>query len=149
MSPSVDEWIISTHFETTAPTHAPTRWASVWRTHNLSLTTSYDSGKCYNVWVNVQQYPPHLCTPAYPIPTDICLLASSRSPDIPEKMIITASGTAPRRGRTTPPMMAAGRPRSSSSSAPSTVCTWVSVNQYQLHMATFPRSSQLTSVAPE
>ncbi len=57
--------------------------------------------------------------PPHPIPTAICVLASSLSPDIPEKTIITESGIAPRRGRTTPPMIAAGSPRSSNSSAPS------------------------------
>ena len=59
------------------------------------------------------------CT--HPIPTAICELASSLLPPTPENIIITESGTAPSSGRTTPPMMAAGRPRSSSNSAPSTV----------------------------
>ena len=49
------------------------------------------------------------------------MFACSRVPATPEKMIITESGMAPSRGRTTPPIMAAGRPRSRSSSAPSTV----------------------------
>lgn len=61
---------------------------------------------------------------AHPIPTEICLFACSRVPATPEKMIITESGMAPSRGRTTPPMMAAGRPRSRSNSAPSTGYEW-------------------------
>ena len=54
-----------------------------------------------------------------PIPTDICLLASSRLPPMPEKMIIAESGTAPSKGRTMPPIIPAGSPRSNNSSAPS------------------------------
>ncbi len=56
----------------------------------------------------------------YPIPTDICLLAVSRSPPIPEKTIIAESGIAPNKGRTTPPIIPAGSPKSNKSSAPST-----------------------------
>ena len=57
----------------------------------------------------------------YPIPTEICLSASSLLPVTPENRIIAESGMAPNRGSTTPPMMAAGRPRSRRSSAPSKV----------------------------
>ena len=57
----------------------------------------------------------------HPIPTAIFLLASSLLPTAPDAMIIAESGTAPSRGSTIPPMMAAGRPKSSSSSAPSGV----------------------------
>ena len=54
-----------------------------------------------------------------PIPTAIWESASSALPELPDAMIMAESGTAPRRGRTTPPIIAAGRPRSNSSSAPS------------------------------
>ncbi len=38
---------------------------------------------------------------------------------MPENIIMTESGTAPSNGRTTPPIIPAGKPRSSNSSAPS------------------------------
>ena len=96
-------------------THGHTCTLISTRTYTRACTNNYNTGF---IFIHGRA----LLSPfTHPIPTVILLLASSRVPTAPDATIIAESGTAPNSGSTIPPMMAAGRPRSSSSSAPSGV----------------------------